>query len=96
MPFTTKTLEQMFDHPRNIAVLKSILSREDASTLEEIKKDLKDIPSSSVENHVRSLLKLHVLERGRNPTTELRQYVYYIHPSTPNLQEFLLEKVGSL
>jgi hypothetical protein len=56
------SFEAVLQHPIRAAIVKSILSREDASVLSDIRKDV-DMDSYTIQDQLRALIKFEIVER---------------------------------
>ena len=94
MPRTLTTFEAILAHPVRAAIVKSILSRQDASVLAQIRQDIPYNDSITVQDQIRVLMKFEIVERDQHPTKINTRsgkplYCYYISPRHESLQPVL-------
>lgn len=86
---------EILNNPRHHAIVKSILSREDASILSEIRQDVK-ISASLLIYNLRTLVDAEILERATHPTKQNKYngrplLVWYVSGKHEALQDVLRE-----
>lgn len=93
-PRTLTSFEAVLAHPVRNAIIKSILSREDASVLSQLRQDIPYNDSITVQDQLRVLVKFEIVERSTHPTKINNRsgkplYCYYISPKHESLQPVL-------
>ena len=87
------SFEAVLAHPIRAAIVKSILSREDASVLSQIRADVES-DAYTIQDQLKALVKFEVVDREPHPTlinkhSKKPLYCYYISSRHESLQNTL-------
>jgi hypothetical protein len=87
------SFEAILAHPIRAAIVKSILARENASVLSQIRADV-DSDAYTIQDQLKTLMKFEIVERELHPTliskySKRPPHCYYISPKHESLQVVL-------